>query len=232
MGGVGERLRSSSFTAGDCAEDDRLPGEIEATCDPLVPPMGGDADAPSSPRNLPLFTSFLALLAKYPSSSSCKPLSSPDSCSRPLTSPDEVDSVSVPSESDLILYLFADDSGRREFLDAEVRLEGNPGEEGLLPATELDVGTRTVEGVLVGPILVIVMAEASRNGDLFDSCHPVFCMLDCMPMSEVIHVIKRADTHLGRETLLYPHLAKGHPASFERSSEGHAVVPLRSQSGS
>jgi hypothetical protein len=218
--------------AGVCVEAGRLPGEVEATCDPLVPPMGGDADAPSSSRNLPLFTFFLALLEKYPSSSSCKPLSSPDSCSKPLASPDEVDSVSVPSESDLILYLFADDSGRREVLDAEVRLAGNPGEEGLLPATELDVGTRTVEGVLVGPILVIVMAEASRNGDFFDSYHPVFCMIDCMPMSEAIHVINKANTHLGRETLLYPHLAKGHPASFERSSEGRAVVPLRSQNGS
>jgi hypothetical protein len=48
-----------------------------------------------------------------------------------------------------------EDDGRRDDLTAGARPMEKPGEEGLL----LDGGDRTEEGVLVGPILVIVIAN-------------------------------------------------------------------------
>lgn len=63
-------------------------------------------------------------------------------------------------------YLIAAEvDGRREDLAAEVRPIEKPGEEGLL----LMVGDRTEEGVLVGPILVIVIANQLGYGR--QECH-------------------------------------------------------------
>ena len=166
-------MRSTLLLAEDCNEDERISKEDEATpTAPSDPEIGGDAGKPSACLNLPLFTFFLALLAKYPSLPSSPAPSS--SNSSPLPSSDDVDSVSVPSESDLILYLLVDDSGRRGVLDAGFRPTAKPGDEGLLPACELDVGTRTEDGILVGPILVIVMARRSGMAISLTSIAPSF----------------------------------------------------------